>query len=243
MQIVKLQPQLAALTLARICPVVSLPERPGDKERFLVYATKQVFNPKETPVEWVMEADNHMVFGNIPTLDKLPQGAIVGFIDTHGDSLSEPSIWSNGLDGELCRVCYARFFDRPIFIPEYDLPKLSLGDIGNDLPTHYLNDKNRPWLRSNVLEVPVNPSLFKQLSSLDCLTLNLHGELQQMVLDENGVLRDLEWLQLTCDNREKYVKFCGEIITDLNTMDEVELYPSVTDPSGLTIRRRLRLYL
>ena len=243
MQIVKLQPQLAALMLAKICPVVSLSERPKDKERFLVYATKHVFNRKETPVEWMMEAENNMVYGNIPTLDKLPQGAIVGFIESLGDSLSEPSIWTKGLDGELCRVCHTRFFDRPIFIPEFALPNLWLGDIENDLPNHFLMDENHPYLWKNVFEVPVNPALFEQLSSLGSLTLNLHGELQQLVLDENGELRDIDLLQLSCDNREKYVKFCGEIITDLNTQDEFELYPSVTDPSGLTIRRRLRLYL
>ena len=243
MEIVQLQPQLAALTLARICPVVSLAERPWEMKRFLVYATKQVFNPKETPVEWIMEAENHMVYGNIPTLDKLPLGAIVGFIETNGESLAEPSIWSRGLDGELCRVCYARFFDRPIFIPEFALRQMWLDGIENELRTHFLSQKKLPCLRNNVLNVPVNHSLFEQISRLGSLTLNLNGELRETVLDDQDELRDIEALRVTCDNREKYVNFSGEIATDVNENFEPILYPSAIDPTGLNIRCRLRLYL
>lgn len=243
MEIVNLQPQLAALTLARICPIVSLQERPQECKSFLVYASEQVFDPKVTPIEWTMEANNEMVYGNIPTFDRLPKGAIIGYVKTYGDALKDPSIWSKGLDGVLCRVSDACFFDRPIHFPEYALRYLRFDDFEDETSTHEIRFPNRPWASDELLQVPVNPTLFEQLSVLGVLTLDLYGLLKELVLDDKGELRDLKRLIITSGSRDKLVEFRGEITTDLNQQGEAILYPSVSDPSGFDIRRRLRLKL
>lgn len=241
-KLIKLHPQLAALTLARICPVASFTKRPREKECFLIYSRKQVTNPENTPIEWIMEAHNHAVYGNIPAPGKLALGAITGYIETRGDSLSEPSIWSRGLLGELCRVSYVRIFDRPIYVPENALSDWYIsGEALFELPRHYIDDLCRPWEVGDALEVPLSKDLFDSIPDIGVLTLDLCGILKELVLDENGNLRKYSSLNLTCGNRSKSVKFCADICTETDGDGNPMLYPSVYD--DMATRRRLRLFL
>lgn len=241
---IKLHPQLAALTLARICPVVSLNERPSEKQRFPIYSRKQVINPENTPIEWLMEAHNQAVYGNIPAPEDLAQGALTGYIETWGDSLNESSIWSKGLCKEQCRVCHARIFDRPIYLPEDALRNVHIDDdILNELPCHYVYEKCQPWVISNALEVPLNKGLFDKIPEMGILTLDLCGILKESILDEKGNLRKLTHLYLTCGNLRKIVKFCGEIFTETDINGNPVLYPSVYVDDKMVTRRRLRLFL
>lgn len=237
-----LTPTLAALTLARICPVVPLSERPSEKKHFLIYSRKQVTSPNNTPIEWIMEAHNQAVYGNITAPGKLALGAITGYIETRGDSLSEPSIWSKGLLGELCRVSYARILDRPIYIPEYALRDWYISDEALcELPCHYLHDLYRPWEIGDALEVPLCKDLFDNVPDIGVLKLDLCGMLKELVLDENGNLRKFSSLNLTSGNRNKSVKFCADIYTETDSNGNPVLYPSVYD--DMATRRRLRLFL
>lgn len=101
---VKLPPPLAALLVAGAIPGLPLEaSHLVNRERFLVYATKQVMN-QELPIEWVMEANNHMVYGNIPSWDKLPSNAFVGYVELKPDPYIDTSIWGRGFDGQLYKV-------------------------------------------------------------------------------------------------------------------------------------------
>lgn len=240
--LIKLHPQLAVLTLARICPVVPLSERAREKERFLIYSRKQVTNPENTPIEWIMEAQNQAVYGNIPALGKLALGAIAGYIETWGDSLSEPSIWSRGLLGELCRVSYARILDRPIYIPEDALNDWHISkEALYELPCHYVHELCHPWEIGDALEVPLSKDLFDGIPDIGVLTLDLCGLLKDLVLDENGNLKKFSVLNLTCGNRSKSVKFCADIYTEIDSDGNPLLFPSVYD--DMATRRRLLLFL
>lgn len=241
--LIKLTPQLAALTLARICPIVSLQERPRERQRFPIYSRKQVINSKNTPVEWLMEVHNQAVYGNIPTGENLVQGALTGYIETCGDSLCESSIWSRGLRNEQCRVCNARVFDRPIYIPEYAISNVYIGDdVLDEMSSHFIDEQCQPWVIYDALEVPINNELFEKIPNLGVLTLDLCGILKKSVLDKNGNLQKFSLLYLSCGNRKKTVKFCGEIFTETDSNGNPVLYPSIYEEDKVVTRRRLRLF-
>ena len=242
--LIKLHPQLAALTLARICPIVSLNERPRVRQRFPIYSRKQVINPKNTPIEWLMEAHNQAVYGNIPAPENLPKGALTGYIETFGDSLCESSIWSRGLRDEQCRVCHARIFDCPIYISEYAVNDVYIyDDVLDEMTCHYIDEQCQPWVINDALEVPISNELFEKIPNLGVLTLDLCGILKKSVLDENGNLLKFSYLYLTSGNRKKIVKFCGEIFTETNSNGDPVFYPSIYEDDKMVTRRRLRLFL
>ncbi len=239
--LIKLPPQLAALTLSKVCNVASLPERPRERKCFPIYAEKQVTNPQETPVEWLMEAHNQAVYGNIPSTEKLVRGALLGFFESRGKYSEEPSIWSKGMEGEVCLVSYARILNHPIYLPEYVLRDLN-ERILYDLPSHDIDEKFQPWVIYNALEVPVRRELFDMIPDIGVLTLDLCGDLKKMILDENGQLVKFTTLHLKCGNLSKSVRFCGEIFTENDSNGEPVLYPTVNDYIEKVTRRRLRLF-
>ena len=239
---IKLPPQLAALTLSKVCNVASLPERPREKKCFPIYAEKQVINPKDTPVEWLMEAHNQAVYGNIPVPEKLARGALLGFFASRGKYPEEPSIWSKGMEGEICHVCYACILNHPIYLPEDVLRDLN-EHILYDLPSYEVNEKCQPWIIYNSLELPVRRELFDIIPNLGMLTLDLCGDLKKMVLDENGQLVKFKTLHLKCGNLSKSVRFCGEIFTETDANGNPVLYQTVNDYVEKVTRRRLRLFL
>ena len=238
---IKLPPQLAALTLSKVCNVASLPERPRERKCFPIYSEKQVTNPQETPVEWLMEAHNQAVYGNIPDTEKLVQGALLGFFESSGKYPEEPSFWSKGMQGEVCLVCYARILNHPIYLPEYVLRDLN-EHILYDLPSYDVVEKYQPWVIHNSLEVPVRRELFDIIPNLGVLTLDLCGDLKKMVLDENGQLVKFKTVHLKCGNLNKSFRFCGEIFTETDSKGEPVLYPTVNDYVIRGTRRRLRLF-
>lgn len=241
--LIKLHPQLAALTLARICPIVSLHERPRERQRFPIYSRKQVIDPKNTPVEWLMEAHNQAVYGNIPAPENLAKGALTGYIETFGDSLCESSIWSRGLRDEQCRVCHSRIFDRPIYIQESAVSDFYIDDDALDeIQCHFIDEKYQPWVINDALEVPISHELFEKIPNLGVLTLDLCGILKKSVLDENGNLQNFSLLYLSCGNHKKIVKFCGEIFTETDSKGNPVLYPSIYEEDKVVSRRRLRLF-
>lgn len=239
---IKLQPQLAALTLSKVCNVASLPERPREKKCFPIYAEKQVINPKDTPVEWLMETHNQAVYGNIPAPEKLVRGALLGFFASSGKYPEEPSIWSRGMEGEICHVCYAHIFNHPIYLPEDVLRDLN-ERILYDSPSYEVDEKCQPWVIYNSLELPIRRDLFDMIPDMGVLTLDLCGDLKKMVLDENGQLVKFKTLHLKCGNLNKSVRFCGEIFTETDSNGNPVLYPTVNDYIEKVTRRRLRLFL
>ena len=239
--LIKLPPQLAALTLSKVCDVASLPERPRERKCFPIYSEKQVTNPQETPVEWLMEAHNQAVYGNIPDTEKLVQGALLGFFESSGKYPEEPSFWSKGMEGEVCLVCYARILNHPIYIPEYVLRDLD-ERILYDLPSYNIDEKYQPWVIYNALEVPVRRELFDMIPDMGLLTLDLCGDLKNMVLDENGQLVKFTTLHLKCGNLSKSVRFCGEIFTETDPNGNPVLYRSIYEKDKMVTRRRLRLF-
>lgn len=198
-------------------------------------------NPQETPVEWLMEAHNQAVYGNIPATEKLVQGALLGFFESSGKYPEEPSFWSKGMQGEVCLVCYARILNHPIYLPEYVLRDLD-ERILYDLPSYNIDEKYQPWVIYNALEVPVRRELFDMIPDMGLLTLDLCGDLKNMVLDENGQLVKFTTLHLKCGNLSKSVRFCGEIFTETDPNGNPVLYRSIYEKDKMVTRRRLRLF-
>ena len=201
-----------------------------------------MFNPDDTPIEWLMEAHNQAVYGNIPALENLAKGALTGLIETNGDSLCESSIWSRGLRDEQCRVSYSRIFDRPIYLPESALSNVDFDDdFLYDLP-YYEVEKKRTWVSDYALSIPLNKGIFDNISNLGVLSLDLCESLKESILDENGNLKKFSYLYVNSGNRIKIVKFYGEIFTETDSNGNPVLYPSIYEKDKMVTRRRLRLF-
>lgn len=240
-KIVKLPPPLAALLVAGAIPGLPLEANHlVSRERFLVYATEQVKN-QELPIEWVMEANNHMVYGNIPSWDKLPSNAFVGHVEIKPEPYVDTSIWGRGFDGRLYKVVMPRIFDNPIPVPSPMLEFVRVEDFVETFPAHYLHELNKPWSWDYELEIPVCEALFGHVANVGSITLDLCGDLKRVVLDENGNLRHFEELLLICGNRHQAFPFKGEIITVLNENQEPVLYRSISQDCGKEIREQLVL--
>ena len=240
-KIVKLPPPLAALLVAGAIRGVPLRVHPSEKvERFLVYATKQVAD-KELPIEWVMEANNQMVYGNIPSWDNLPSNAFVGHIEVKPEPYADASVWARGFKGQLYQVVMPRIFDELIPAPSSMLEFVRVEDFMATFPAHYLHELNKPWNWDYELEIPISEAMFGHMAQVGSLTLDLCSDLKRIVLDENGNLRHFKELLLICGNRHQAFPFMGEIVPVLNENFEPVLYRSISQDCGHEIRQQLVL--
>ena len=232
----------AAMTVAKLLPAVSLPSRlKENRQRFLVYATKQV-NNLVAPIEWIMEAHNQQVYGNIPSAREITANAIIGYVDVKNDPYIDTSIWGKCLGGYLYRIVRAQIFDTPLCVPQSLLGSSTINQIVAVLPSHQITVLNEPIAFEAELSVPVCEKIFRTIPQVGKITLDLCGDLIHRVLDKNGELRQFTHLALTCGNRQRDFEFCGEITTDLNDENEPVLYRSISQSCGKDIRRQLVLY-
>ena len=238
---VKLPSPLAALLVAGAIRGVPIKARPSvNRERFLVYATKQV-EDLELPIEWVMEANNQMVYGNIPSWDNLSSNAFVGHVEICPEPYADTSVWGRGFKEQLYQVIMPRIFDKPIPAPLFMLEFARVEDFVATFPAHYLHELNKPWSWDYELEIPISEAMFGHMAMNGSLTLDLCGDLKRIVLDENGELRHFKELLLTCGNRHQAFPFKGSIAPVLNKNFEPVLYRSISQDCGKDIRKQLVL--
>lgn len=239
-QVIKLPKQVAALTLTDAIPAVRLGARPFvSGQRFYVYATFEQVPNQEFPVEWMMEAHNHQVYGNIPTDDELPDCAFLGWVEVKYQPYADSSIWSYGHGGSMFRVIRRGIFEHPIDLQPF---KGNLYESRLETaPVFHLHECYEPMDWGAELELPVNGTLFSTISRVGQITLDLFGRLASCVLDDDGELKPFTLLTLTCGNRRRSFNFHGEIVADLDENCEPVLYPSLLDPTGYDIRKRLFL--
>ena len=242
-RIVFLPQPFAAMAVSNLLPFVPLEVRPDEnRNRFLVYATKSVEN-QEVPIEWVMEAYNHMVYGNIPETDRVPINAIVGYVEVCCHPCSDRSIWTALYRIPMYRVINARIFTYPLRVSRSALESNFIGQILDSIPVYDVHAPRKPKAHGDELVLPVNTKLFRQASIGGELTLDLNGELACQVLDKRGELRRFLLLTLTCGIHCLRFKFQGEIAVVLNGNAEPVLYPSVLQSCGRDIRKQLILSL
>ena len=242
-RIVFLPQPFAAMAVSNLLPVVPLEVRPDEnRNRFLVYATKPVEN-QEMPIEWIMEACNHMVYGNIPETDRLPINAIVGYVEVCCHPCSDRSIWTALYRIPMYRVINARIFTYPLRVSRSALESNFIGQILDSIPVYDVHAPRKPEVQGDELVLPVNTKLFIRASLGSELTLDLNGELACQVLDVHGELRRFLQLTLTCGICCLRFKFKGEIAVVLNGKAEPVLYPSVLQSCGRDIRKQLILSL
>lgn len=238
---IKLPQPLASLLVAGAIPAVPLKARLSEnRERFLVYATKQVEN-QDLPIEWIMEAYNHAVYGNIPPLSKLPSSAIVGYVDVMPEPYVDSSIWGKGSQEQLFKVVMPRIFNHPIPVGSLVVDFADVNRFVNLFPAYSIHELNKPWSWHCELEIPVNEALFPHIADIGTLTLDLCGDLKRIVLDENGELRKFNQLTITCGNRYQEFLFHADIVPVLDEDEAPALFPSLLQECGKDIRLQLQL--
>jgi len=241
--LIKLPKQVAALMLTGAIPAVRLKSHPiANRQRFFVYATDEQVSEPGLPVEWLMETHNHQVYGNIPSEDMLPNGAFLGWIEVVDHPYATTSFWCMEQEGSVFRVVRPRIFDHPLAMPSNAYEDYLFEHLLDAIPVFYLHEFAEPMDWGEELELPVNERLFNTIIRVGKITLDIFGTLASCVLDENGELKKFKLLTLACGNRRRCFNFHGEIDTDLNENWEPILYPSLLEPCGFEIRRRLVLH-
>ena len=206
--------------------------------RCFIYATEQVFNP-QTPIECVQAVCNHQLYGNIAKTEALPVNAIVGFIDVGTEDSASESIWSKALDGIAVATAYnARVFDAPIQLPFNAIKVNNCIDFDTLFPSHTAFCRN-PYLIESRLVVPVSERLFFDFPNHRTLTLDVDVHLAELLLDENGALRELSELTLLNYIRERTYMCEAQLASVLDENDEPVLYPSVIGEGGKEVRLQL----
>lgn len=242
-RIVFLPQPFAAMAVSNLLPVVPLEVRSDEnRNRFLVYATKPV-NIREIPVEWTMEASNHMVYGNIPEADRLPLNAIVGYVEVCCHPCSDHSIWTARHRIPMYRVVKSRVFAYPLHVLRSALESNFFGQILGTIPVYDLHAPYKPEAHGDELVLPVNAKLFRRASLGGDVTLDMNGELACQMLNKRGELRRFMRLTLTCGIYRIRFKFQGRVSIVINESDEPVLYPSVLQSCGRDIRKQLILSL
>ena len=212
------------------------------KKRFPVYATDEQVSDNEMPIEWVMEAYNHQVYGDIPEDDKLPNNAFYGWVYLAEGTFAEDSVWTLGQDGRLLRVVSPRVLDHPLVFPSDALDDNFLKHLLDAIPVHTVRDVHEPFVYDKELAIHINEELFESIPRVGKFTLDLCGNLASLVLERHGELREFNRLSLVCGERERRYAFCGDIVTVINRNHEPVLFPSVLQRCGKDIRKRLILH-
>ena len=166
---------------------------------YLVYATKQVFNP-QTPLEWLMEIHNEQLFGNLGETDDLPVNAFIGYVTFRRDELAKPTVWTRGMKSPVYEVFTAHVFDMP-FRSDCSQRYLRLKDW---LPSHVF------WLMRPAyfifLNLHVTESVFARAIAGGSIIIDLTEEMRRLILwdGENETnMKEIKALSLVCGRRRK----------------------------------------
>ena len=181
---IKLPRQVAALLVRGAIPAVRYnAPSPVSKKRFPVYATDEQVSDNELPIEWVMEAYNHQVYGDIPGDEKLPNNAFYGWVHLAEGPFAEDSVWTIGQEGRLLRVVCPRVLDHPLVFPSDALDDRFLKHLLDAIPVHTVREIHEPFVYDKALEIHINEELFESMPRVGKVTLDLCGKLAFRVLD------------------------------------------------------------
>lgn len=177
-------------------------ENPG---RILIHAsskkvTKSFFNT--LPLEWFISIQQDLAFGNIPTLEKLPTSAIIGYVTVKEFADQTDSPWDGG-DGAIKWVLEdAYLFDEPILNVEGKLHLFDYPLDEDNLPAAHKVELKYPTLKNGLLTIPCNKALFESISEGSEYSIDLDGTLAITLTDEDGALKPIDKLCFQCDGLE-----------------------------------------
>ncbi len=180
----------ASLICAGLQDVMSMAWKPKESVGKIAIVATQMQIPmnyhEALPGCWAYRLDNYLFMGQLPTLDKLPTAAIVGYVDVTGFSEKEESIWSLP-DCVNWKLANPRMLKQPIpcdaveqFVFETDLM-----DEAN-LP-EVIEVKQPTLTDDGVLTLPLNQQKFDSLIDGDKeLDINLYADNRDLLTGYTG---------------------------------------------------------
>jgi len=242
MKYVALNQPGATLVAMGIRNAVQIDERLRKKTwRLFIYATEPVVNNAEYPLEWMQEAFNQELFGNLPPIEELPVNSLIGFFDyySHTSSVDKESIWVAGLDESACIVCNAHMFDHPIMLPKEIIDNIN--DVDEMVPSHVCSPK-QPFLlgMNDELVIDVSDKYFAIAARGGSFSLEYSVELSNLLQEK---LDDIKVITLRNGIKNKGFIFKYDLIYDyVDGSNEVyKMYPSVLTPDHKMFRAQLML--
>lgn len=128
---------------------------------------------EQVPIEYSATIGNHILMGNMPQLEALPVGAIIGYADLVGESdkiTDETSIWGTG--PIMWQFDNIHIFDKPIAV-EINLAQKDIFDINIDnLPAAHKPSLRQPHLNNQELILPLSVQYFDEILALDYKFVN-----------------------------------------------------------------------
>jgi len=226
--------------------------------RILIHASKAVdFDTlyNKTPIEWVQEALNHEMFGNIPYLIDLPESAIIGYVtvdyidsDLFKNRFKEngKNQWadfvSNNENMRYWRLTDAHVFKEPIpcaFEGEEHLWEYADVDEGN-LPPAFKVEIAKLQLDGDKIIVPLSEAFWNELephSSIDVeITIN-HARLWfSLLIGQGSDKQSFNTITFTHQGRQRTFQMVPDsVVSDVSDQNGSPMfYPSATDEDGTT---------
>ena len=207
------------------------------------------------PIEWVQEALNHEMFGNIPNLIDLPESAIIGYVtvDCIDPDLFKNRFKENGKnqwadfvsDNEnmrYWRLTDAHVFNEPIpSVKEGETRLWEYVDIDEDnLPPAYKVEITELELDGNKITVPLSESYWQKLvpySSIDVeITINLARLWFTLLMDQGFDKLSFNTITFTHQGLQRTFQMVPDsIVSDVRDANGIPLfYPSATDEDSTT---------
>lgn len=224
--------------------------------RILIHASKAVdFDTlyNKTPIEWVQEALNHEMFGNIPYLIDLPESAIIGYVtvdcidsDLFKNRFKEngKNQWadfvSNNENMRYWQLTDAHVFDEPIqCVREGETRLWEYADVDEDnLPPAHKVAITKLVLDGDKIIVPLSEAYWNELEphgsmNVD-LTINLARLWFTLLTDQGFNTLSYNTITFTHQGRQRTFQMVPDsIVSDVSDADGFPLlYPSANNENG-----------
>lgn len=156
----------------------------------------------EVPLDWMVNIDNAVAYGNIPQLSELPTSSIIGYVTVKEFANKTDSIWDGG-DGIIKWVLEdAYLFDEPIpgvdgklHLFEYDIDE-------NNLPPAHKVELRYPERRGDELILPCEDDVIDLFNKEDEeLVVDIDDYVDMAICNDKGELQAPKFIRLASVRR------------------------------------------
>ena len=164
--------------------------------------SEEMGNNESLPLELEQEIFNHLVFGDIPPINKMAVGKAIGFVCvSHKQIKDGDDICTRLFEGTCYEVFRPRLFDEPLQVNLESIEKMNK-DFLKVFPCHEVN-ASRHYSNDDNLYLEVSKEIIDFASGTGGFELEMTKDMEKVFLDEDGNLKQLKKFCLCWLNRIK----------------------------------------
>ena len=153
------------------------------------------------PLDWMLEIQQNILYGNIPELQEMPLSAIIGYATVYGFEQKTDSVWDGGPDCIKWLIKDMFLFDEPITGVKGKLGLFDYPIDEDNLPDAHRVELAYPELKGAQLVVPCCEWCIDELDSLDFLRLDMDLALINAVCNEDGSMKKIDTARMVSPTR------------------------------------------